>query len=64
MHLICLANRNPDTSPVKQKMVYSSSKDALKKAINFVAKDFQANDQEDLAWSNLLESLIRLEVAN
>lgn len=55
---------NPDTSPIKQKMIYSSSKDALKKAINFVAKDFQANDQEDLAWSNLLESVMRHEVAD
>lgn len=54
---------NPDDCPVKQKMLYSSSKDALKKALNFVAKDFQANDASDLAYTNLLESLLKNEVA-
>lgn len=44
-------------------MLYSSSKDALKKALNFVAKDFQANDASDLAYTNLLESLLKNEVA-
>jgi hypothetical protein len=46
----------PDKVKIKQKMVYASSKDALKKALGEgVAKEVQANDHGDLSWSNVLE---------
>jgi cofilin len=49
---------SPDKAKMKQKMVYASSKDALKKALGEgVAKEIQANDHGDLAWSNVLETL-------
>ncbi|ELU16345.1 hypothetical protein CAPTEDRAFT_221115 [Capitella teleta] len=47
---------SPDSSKVKQKMVYTSSKDALRKTLVGVGKDLQANDHGDLAWSNVLEA--------
>ncbi len=48
--------RTPDKVKIKQKMVYASSKDALKKALGEgVAKEVQANDHGDLSWSNVLE---------
>ena len=48
--------RSPDTATIKQKMLYSSSKDALKKAFGpGVAKEIQANDHGDLQWSSVLE---------
>jgi len=41
-------------------MVYSSSKDALKKALGEgIAKEVQANDYSDLNWSNILDALTR-----
>jgi cofilin len=54
---------SPDTAKIKQKMVYTSSKDALKRAIVGVQKEIQANDHGDLAWTNVLECLLRGEVA-
>jgi cofilin len=40
---------NPDTAPVKQKMVYAASNDAMKKAIgNAVGVSVQATDASDL----------------
>lgn len=47
---------SPDTATIKQKMLYSSSKDALKKAFGEgIAKEIQANDHGDLQWSSVLE---------
>jgi len=52
--------RSPEKAKIKQKMVYASSKDALKKALGEgVAKEVQANDNGDLAWSNILEILTK-----
>jgi len=49
---------SPEGAKIKQKMVYSASKDALKKALGEgVAKEVQANDHGDLAWKNVLEIL-------
>jgi len=44
----------PDSSNVKQKMVTSSSKDALKKKFEGVHKEIQANDKDDLKYSDLM----------
>ena len=35
---------SPDTAPVRSKMVYASSKDSLRKALNGVAADVQGTD--------------------
>ncbi len=40
--------RSPDSGAVKLKMVYASTKDTLRKALNGIAKEIQANDAEDL----------------
>jgi len=48
--------RSPDTASIKQKMLYSSSQDALKKAFGTgIAKSIQANDHGDLQYSSVLE---------
>jgi len=47
---------NPDSSSIKKKMVYSSSKDALKKKLEGV-KESQANDLEDLDKDNVISKL-------
>ena len=55
--------RSPENATTKQKMVYTSSKDALKRALVGVGKEVQANDHGDLEWSSVLEILLRTEVA-
>jgi hypothetical protein len=36
------------------KMVYASSKDALKRALNGIATEFQANDEDDIEYQSVL----------
>ena len=55
--------RSPECAKIKQKMVYTSSKDAIKKSLQGIAKEVQACDQDDLQWDNVLEVLLRSEVA-
>merc|ERR1712025_126391 len=47
----------PDSSPIKKKMLYSSSFDALKKAFNAVAKIIQANDESEVSQQAIEEIL-------
>jgi hypothetical protein len=47
--------RSPDTAPVRQKMVYSSSVKALKQKLIGVHVDIQCNDETDLALSHILD---------
>jgi len=54
---------SPENATVKQKMVYTSSKDAIKKALVGIGKEIQACDYGDLAWESVLEVLLRTEVA-
>ncbi|KAK2167195.1 hypothetical protein LSH36_31g02100 [Paralvinella palmiformis] len=54
---------SPECAKIKQKMVYTSSKDALKRALVGIGKDLQACDHGDLAWTNVLELCLRSEVA-
>lgn len=54
---------SPECAKIKQKMVYTSSKDALKKALVGVGKDLQACDHDDLSYSSILELCLRSEVA-
>jgi len=36
------------------KMVYASSKDALKRSLNGLAAEFQANDEDDIEYASVL----------
>jgi len=56
-------DRSPEAAVIKQKMIYTSSKDYLKKALVGVGKEIQACDYGDLDWSTVLETLLRTEVA-
>ena len=58
-----LFSRSPEGAKIKQKMVYTSSKDYLKRALVGIAKEIQANDRDDLLWSNVLEVCMRGEAA-
>merc|ERR1711988_1044277 len=39
---------SPDTCGVKDKMLYASSKDAIRKKLNGIAREIQANDRSEL----------------
>lgn len=53
---------SPDSAKIKQKMVYASSKDALKRSLGEgLGKEVQANDHGDLEWNTVLEQISRLD---
>jgi hypothetical protein len=56
-------HRSPEAATIKQKMVYTSSKEYLRKALIGIGKEVQACDYGDLAWASVLEVLLRTEVA-
>jgi len=45
---------SPDDAGIQPKMVYASSKDALKRALNGIATEFQANDEDDIEYQSVL----------
>jgi len=45
---------SPDDAGVQPKMIYASSKDALKRSLNGLAAEFQANDEDDIEYASIL----------
>ena len=45
---------NPDDGAIKQKMLYSSSKDALKKKLVGFAKELNATDFDEISYEEVL----------
>jgi len=45
---------SPDDAPQYPRMMYSSSKDAIKRALNGLAADIQANDADDIEYENVI----------
>lgn len=43
--------------PTQPKMVYASSKDALKRSLNGIAAEFQANDEDDIEYASVLNKV-------
>jgi len=43
----------PDDAPQYPRMMYSSSKEAIKRALNGLAADIQANDADDIEFDNI-----------
>lgn len=48
---------SPDTAPIRSKMVYASSKDALRKALNGVASDIQGTDYSEVSYETILKKV-------
>ncbi len=38
-------------------MIYASSKDALKRALNGIGTEFQANDEDDIEYQSVLNKV-------
>ena len=52
---ICFIVWVPDTSKVRQKMLYASSKDAIRKKLAGIATEIQATDMSEVAYDAVLE---------
>ncbi|KAJ1822214.1 cofilin [Coemansia sp. S610] len=50
---------SPDTAKIKNKMVYASSKDSLRKSLIGVAQDVQATDLEEASYETALDRVLR-----
>jgi len=63
MLIACCRNKltfiawSPDDAGIKAKMVYASSKDALKRALNGIAVELQANDPDDIEYDSVLNKV-------
>jgi cofilin len=55
--IICCPCSQFHANEVEPKMVYASSKDALKRALNGIATEFQANDEEDIEYQSVLKKV-------
>ncbi|CAK0906007.1 unnamed protein product [Prorocentrum cordatum] len=49
---------SPDTCGVKDKMLYASSKDAIKKKLTGIMKEMQCNDEGDLDEENFNKKML------
>ncbi|MCJ1363905.1 cofilin [Acarospora aff. strigata] len=47
----------PDDSPMVPRFTYTSSKDALKRSLNGIAVDIQANDKDDIEYGEVLHKV-------
>jgi len=45
---------SPDDAGIQPKMIYASSKDGLKRSLNGIATEFQANDEDDIEYQSVL----------
>ncbi|EPX73146.1 actin depolymerizing factor [Schizosaccharomyces octosporus yFS286] len=50
---------SPDVSPIKSKMVYSSSKDTLRRAFTGITTDIQGTDFSEVSHEAVLEKVTR-----
>jgi len=48
---------SPDDANVFAKMVYASSKDALKRSLPGISTEFQANDEDDIEYQTVLSKV-------
>jgi len=44
----------PDDAPQYPRMMYSTSKEAIKRALNGLAADIQANDADDIEYDSII----------
>jgi cofilin len=50
-----VGQNTPLTDLIQPRMMYSTSKEALKRSLNGLAIDIQANDADDIEWDSLVK---------
>ncbi|KAJ2971641.1 hypothetical protein NQ176_g7591 [Zarea fungicola] len=48
---------SPDDAGVQPKMIYASSKEALKRSLTGIASELQANDSDDIEYDTMLKTV-------
>ncbi|KAJ1976650.1 cofilin [Dimargaris verticillata] len=56
---ICFFIWSPDEAPIKSKMLYASSKDAIRKRLDGIAIEVQGTDLSEVAYETVLEKATR-----
>ncbi|SCZ89922.1 BZ3500_MvSof-1268-A1-R1_Chr1-3g01664 [Microbotryum saponariae] len=56
---ICFFAWSPDDAKVKNKMLYASSKDALRRALVGIASEIQGTDYSEIAYTEVLDKVSR-----
>jgi len=56
---ICFISWSPDTAKIKLKMLYASSKDALRKKLIGVAAEIQATDLAEVSYDEVFDKVSR-----
>lgn len=51
--------RSPDSARIKNKMVYASSKDAIRRKLVGIGTEVQATDASEIAYETVLEKVSR-----
>jgi cofilin len=55
-----LTKRSPDTSKIKPKMLYASSKDALRKKLDGIYTEIQCTDLSEVSYETVLDKVTRM----
>lgn len=58
--LYVLTKRSPDTSKIKPKMLYASSKDALRKKLDGIYTEIQCTDLSEVSYETVLDKVTRM----
>ncbi|GAA6034781.1 hypothetical protein JCM8097_001166 [Rhodosporidiobolus ruineniae] len=56
---ICFVAWSPDNSKIKDKMLYASSKDALRRALVGIATEIQGTDYDEISYNVVLDKVSR-----
>jgi cofilin len=56
---LCFVFWSPDNGPIKKKMLYASSKDAIKKKLTGIHAEMQRNDASDMEKSEFVSACKR-----
>ncbi|GAA5871729.1 hypothetical protein JCM8547_008126 [Rhodosporidiobolus lusitaniae] len=56
---ICFYAWSPDDAAIKQKMLYASSKDSLRRALVGIASEVQGTDFDEVAYDSVLDKVSR-----
>eukprot|EP01135_Chromosphaera_perkinsii_P012215 Nk52_evm34s2612 gene=Nk52_evmTU34s2612 len=50
---------SPDTAPIKKKMIYAASKEAIRRKLQGLAAEVQATDYDEVDYETVLEKVSR-----
>jgi cofilin len=56
---ICFYAWSPDDAPVRSKMIYASSKDALRRSLTGIQAEIQGTDYSEVSYETVLEKFGR-----